>query len=59
MRNIDLIHTVTRAAADRWPDVLANLGIDVPNSPGFMHRAPLAKVQTAFDSTITAGRPYL
>lgn len=33
MRNIDLIHTVTRAAADRWPDVLANLGIDVPNSP--------------------------
>lgn len=33
MRNIDLIHTVTRTAADRWPDVLNNLGIDVPNSP--------------------------
>ncbi len=33
MRNIDLIHEVTHAAAGRWPSVLASLNIDVPDSP--------------------------
>lgn len=33
MKNIDLIREVTRAAADRWPTVLAGLHIDVPDSP--------------------------
>ncbi|WP_406917125.1 primase-helicase zinc-binding domain-containing protein [Klebsiella oxytoca] len=33
MRNIDLIREVTHAAAGRWPDVLAGLHIDVPDSP--------------------------
>lgn len=32
MRNIDLIHEVTSAAAGRWPYVLAGLSIDVPDS---------------------------
>jgi putative DNA primase/helicase len=32
MRNIDLIREATGAAADRWPDVLGMLGIDVPGS---------------------------
>lgn len=33
MRNIDLIREVTKAAANRWPDVLPMVGIDVPASP--------------------------
>lgn len=33
MRSIDLIHTVTAAAAGRWPEVLAGVGIHVPASP--------------------------
>lgn len=33
MRNIDLIHEVTHAAAGQWPFVLAGLNIDVPDSP--------------------------
>ncbi|HBM0000540.1 TPA: DUF927 domain-containing protein [Salmonella enterica subsp. enterica serovar Kodjovi] len=33
MRNIDLIHEVTSAAANNWPHVLAGLHIDVPDSP--------------------------
>ncbi|MGA8120385.1 DUF927 domain-containing protein [Rouxiella badensis] len=33
MRNIDLIHEVTAAAAGRWPDVLSLAGITVPQSP--------------------------
>lgn len=33
MRNIDLIREVTHAAADRWPTVLTDLHIDVPDSP--------------------------
>ncbi|HFZ8993818.1 TPA: toprim domain-containing protein [Citrobacter freundii] len=33
MRNIDLIHEVTAAAAGQWPSVLAGLNIDVPDSP--------------------------
>lgn len=33
MRNIDLIHEVTHAAAGRWPDVLSLAGITVPKSP--------------------------
>lgn len=32
MRNIDLIREVTSAAAGRWPYVLAELSIDVPDS---------------------------
>ena len=30
MRNIDLIREVTKLAANRWPDVLPMVGIDVP-----------------------------
>ena len=33
MRNIDLIREVTKATANRWPDVLAMVGIDVPATP--------------------------
>ncbi|MDN6111134.1 MAG: toprim domain-containing protein, partial [Enterobacterales bacterium] len=33
MRNIDFIREVTSAAAGRWPDVLAGLNINVPESP--------------------------
>ncbi|EBC0774878.1 DUF927 domain-containing protein [Salmonella enterica] len=33
MRNIDLIHEVTAAAASQWHSVLAGLNIDVPDSP--------------------------
>jgi len=33
MRNYDLIRETTTAAADRWPMVLSQLGIDVPRSP--------------------------
>ena len=33
MRNYDLIRETTSAAADRWPMVLSQLGIDVPRSP--------------------------
>ncbi|ELR2212189.1 DUF927 domain-containing protein [Salmonella enterica] len=33
MRNIDLIHEVTAAAAGQWHSVLAGLNIDVPDSP--------------------------
>lgn len=33
MRNIDMIRSVTAAAAGRWPDILSGLGIDVPASP--------------------------
>ncbi|PYA35737.1 hypothetical protein DMW47_21205, partial [Serratia marcescens] len=33
MRNIDLIREVTKLAANRWPDVLPMVGIDVPASP--------------------------
>lgn len=33
MRNIDLIREVTKSAANRWPDVLPMVGIDVPASP--------------------------
>ncbi|WP_314141023.1 primase-helicase zinc-binding domain-containing protein [Buttiauxella noackiae] len=33
MRNIDLIREVTDNAAGRWPDVLALVGITVPDSP--------------------------
>lgn len=33
MRNIDVIRQVADAAADRWPDVLSLMGIDVPASP--------------------------
>ncbi|MCE0825547.1 DUF927 domain-containing protein [Buttiauxella sp. A2-C2_NF] len=33
MRNIDLIREVTDNAAGRWPDVLALVGIAVPDSP--------------------------
>ncbi|WP_237932367.1 DUF927 domain-containing protein [Buttiauxella sp. S19-1] len=33
MRNIDLIHEVTHAAAGQWPVVLTGLSIDVPDSP--------------------------
>ncbi|MEN4633735.1 DUF927 domain-containing protein [Pantoea agglomerans] len=33
MRNYDLIRETTSAAADRWPMVLRQLGIDIPRSP--------------------------
>lgn len=33
MRNYDLIRETTTAAANRWPMVLSQLGIDVPRSP--------------------------
>lgn len=33
MRSYDLIREVTKAAANRWPDVLAMVGIDVPENP--------------------------
>lgn len=33
MRNYDLIRETTSAAANRWPMVLSQLGIDVPRSP--------------------------
>ncbi|MBD8129192.1 TOPRIM and DUF927 domain-containing protein [Pantoea agglomerans] len=36
MRQIDMIREVTRAAKDRWPEILSSLGIDVPRAPG-MH----------------------
>ncbi|WP_414534316.1 primase-helicase zinc-binding domain-containing protein [Dickeya chrysanthemi] len=32
MRNIDFIREVTRSAVGRWPDVLALLGITVPDN---------------------------
>lgn len=36
MRQIDMIREVTRAAKDRWPEILSSLDIDVPRAPG-MH----------------------
>ncbi|MBA0159687.1 MULTISPECIES: TOPRIM and DUF927 domain-containing protein [Pectobacterium] len=33
MRNIDFIRKVSAAAAGRWPDVLSQLGIEVPRHP--------------------------
>ncbi|PWC13315.1 DNA primase [Brenneria roseae subsp. americana] len=40
MRNIDFIRNVTAAAAGRWPDVLSQLGIEVPRHPTMLTPCP-------------------
>ncbi|MCL6325003.1 TOPRIM and DUF927 domain-containing protein [Pectobacterium polaris] len=40
MRNIDFIRKVSAAAAGRWPDVLSQLGIEVPRHPTTLTPCP-------------------
>ena len=51
MRNIDIIREVTSAAAGKWPNVLAGLSIDVPDSS--RRHALRAVEKTVSDSTTT------
>ncbi|GLY61417.1 hypothetical protein Pcaca05_22740 [Pectobacterium carotovorum subsp. carotovorum] len=40
MRNIDFIRKVSAAAVGRWPDVLSQLGIEVPRHPTMLTPCP-------------------
>ena len=42
MRNYDFIRETATAAANRWPMVLSQLGIDVPRSPASTLHARVA-----------------